>query len=170
MNARSLCLPPPHRFTATCASSLGLAILLVATLASVGCSDGRPKRVPVSGTVLIDGKPLTTGFIRVCPDHARPAVGQLDAQGRFTLTTFDSNDGCVVGTHRVEVVAYEKTASGVRLLAPEKYKDMATSGLTVNVNGPTDSLLLNLTWEGQQSTEVRAETQGDADPTKLKAE
>lgn len=148
-----------------------LVVLLAAVLLGsliAGCSDGRPRRVPVSGTVLIDGKPLTTGFIRVIPENARAAVGQIDAQGHFVLTTFDPADGCVPGTHRVEVVAYEKTASGAtRTLVPEKYKDATTSDLTVTIDGPTDALVVQLTWGGQQPTETRAETQGDFDPSKL---
>src|SRR2546423_15364544 len=34
-------------------------VLIGALAACVGCGDGRPARVPVSGIVLIDGQPLT---------------------------------------------------------------------------------------------------------------
>lgn len=38
-------------------SSLPLALTLLA-LVVIGCNDGRPKFVPVSGRVLVDGKPV----------------------------------------------------------------------------------------------------------------
>ncbi len=54
------------------------AIAAVAILLS-GCGDSHPKRVPVSGRVLIDGKPVETGYIQLVPAegssrhrHSRP--------------------------------------------------------------------------------------------------
>ncbi len=51
------------------------SLILLTTLSVVvlpGCGDGRPTRVPISGQVLIDGKPLTTGAVRLVPAGARP--------------------------------------------------------------------------------------------------
>jgi len=116
---------------------------------ALGCGDGRPKRVPVSGQVLIDGKPLTTGAVRLIPRGARPSVGQLDEQGRFQLTCFESDDGSVEGEHRVAVVAVEPINDRARRWhAPKKYANPATSGLTTTINGETDDLVIELTWSG----------------------
>ena len=41
------------------------ALAMVCSMA--GCGDGRPTRVPVSGQVLIDGAPLTHGYVRFTP-------------------------------------------------------------------------------------------------------
>ena len=67
----------------------------------------RTLEVLVEGPVLLDGKPVPMGFIRVLPDVGRPAQGVLNAEGRFRLTTYDEGDGCV-GTHRVEVLAAQR--------------------------------------------------------------
>jgi len=127
--------------------------LLIATMALVvvaaGCGDGRPTRVPVSGQVLIDGKPLDYGFVRLMVEGARPATAQIGPDGRFTLKTFDNGDGAVPGTHPVMVLAAEPLGSTKqRWHAPKKYADPATSGLTATIDGPTDSLVINLTWNG----------------------
>jgi hypothetical protein len=76
--------------------------LAIALVVLAGC-ERRSTRVPVAGQVLIDGQPLTTGYIWLEPAEERPAGGAIDAQGRFRLTTYDDNDGCVLGTHKVAV-------------------------------------------------------------------
>jgi hypothetical protein len=118
---------------------------------TVGCGDGRPRCVPVSGKVLIDGKSLTQGYIRLIPAKTRPAIGNIDAQGRFTLTTFERGDGCVPGTHRVELSAFEPIdESHIRWLVPQKCRRSSTSGLSVAIDGPTDSLVIELSWDGEK--------------------
>src|SRR3954453_660077 len=87
------------------------ATLAAAFLAVVGCGGGGPKIVPVSGIVLIDGQPLTYGHVQVIPTGWRPAPGRIGGDGRFTLTTTASGDGCAVGTHPVAVLAGESVNS-----------------------------------------------------------
>lgn len=72
-----------------------------------GCGDGLPERVPVAGTVLIDGVPLTTGMVTVAPDHERASIGTIDNQGHFELTCYTPRDGVVRGTHRVALSGAE---------------------------------------------------------------
>lgn len=126
------------------------ATLLALGLVCVsGCGDGRPKRVPVSGQVLVDGKPLPYGFVQVVPEGARPAAGAVGPDGRFTLTTFEPGDGAVLGIHPVMVTAAEMISTTTqRWHAPKKYADVATSGLAVTIDAPTDSLLIQLSWDG----------------------
>ncbi len=127
------------------------AALLLAGL--LGCSDGLPRRVPVEGIVLIDGQPVTAGVVRVRPTEARPAIGDIGPDGRFSLTTYQTNDGCVVGTHPVEVFAIENLADGnVRWLAPQRYSETKTSDLTLTVEpGSRQEVRLELTWDGGKS-------------------
>jgi hypothetical protein len=114
-----------------------------------GCGEHRPTRVVISGQVCIDGKPLTHGSIMLVPKGARPSTGQLDEQGRFALTCYDGQDGAVPGQHRVAVIANEPLGGdSIRWLAPKKYADYHTSGLTVDIAEPTDSLRFDLTWAG----------------------
>ncbi|MBN2296235.1 MAG: hypothetical protein JXM70_27645 [Pirellulales bacterium] len=122
-------------------------VILIPTL--LACGDGRPKRVPVSGIVTIDGKPLTCGFITLKPKDARPSTGNIGKDGRFTLTCFEKGDGAVEGTHAVAVNAFEQLNSNtLRWHAPKKYSNPNTSGKTVTIDGPTDSLTIELSWEG----------------------
>lgn len=126
-----------------------LWLLMGASALIVGCSDGRPERVPVSGVVKIDGVPLTNGFITLVPPKGRNSHGNIDDQGRFTLMTYEPGDGATVGTLKVEVVGRESLSeTQARWLAPKKYADRTTSELEVEITKPTDSLVIDLTWEG----------------------
>ena len=125
-----------------------LTLLLSLALLPAGCDDG-PEIVPVSGQVLIDGKPLTHGFVQVGPKGYRPASGDIGPDGRFTLTTSEPGDGIVIGTHPAAVIGTESIdGTKQRWHAPRKYQDFSTSGLTVTVDGPTDSLKIELSWNG----------------------
>jgi hypothetical protein len=124
------------------------AALLAVSLALAGC-DSKPKLVPVSGRVLVDGQPLTTGVVQVVPAGYRAASGKIGPDGRFTLTTSAEGDGCVIGTHQAAVVAHETLGPGAQKWhAPKKYIDPTTSGLSVTVDGPTTDLTINLSWDG----------------------
>jgi hypothetical protein len=130
------------RFT----TSLSLAVLCAI---SIGCGDGRMSRVPVSGKVLIDGKPLTKGSIRFISPNSRASGGVLDSEGRFVLSCYENGDGAVLGTHQIEVTANERvTPTKMRWFAPKKYGNMNLSGLQQEITGPTDSVVVNLSWEG----------------------
>ena len=125
------------------------ALVGLALCSHLGCGDGRPERVPVSGRVLIDGEPIEHGNIRVFPQNDRAASGVLGVGGRFALTTYDKGDGCVLGKHAVVVNAREPIdARSQRWYAPAKYRNVATSGLTLDVVGPIDDVEINLTWDG----------------------
>ena len=122
-----------------------VAILLLAA----GCNDGKPTGVPVSGVVLIDGKPLTMGSVQFVPAGARPSGGGINKEGRFVLSCYEQGDGAVVGSHRVRVTAaHNLSETSLRWDAPKMYADIATSGLKVDVDGPTDSVVISLTWNG----------------------
>jgi hypothetical protein len=126
-----------------------LSRLSAAALAVLAAGCGGPKVVPVSGRVLIDGQPVEHGFVRVSPDGYRAATGKLGPGGRFTLTTTDPDDGCLVGTHPTEVIALETLGPGAQKWhAPKAYGDPSTSNLTVTVTGPTDDLTIDLSWGG----------------------
>ena len=136
---------------------LGLSPLL-------GCDWG-PRIVPVSGQVVIDGKPLQNGFVRFIPDNARAASSEIDGNGRFTLTTVDANDGCVVGKHKVEIISKEFPSQTQTLwLIPRKYSDLATSGLEIMIERPQTDLKIELRWDGGQPEVENTDSQGDIPP------
>lgn len=126
-----------------------LACLGLLALMALGCDRG-PELIPVSGQVLIDGKPLTYGAIRLVPATGRPAYSDLDSDGRFKLVT-DEVEGVAQGTHTVEIAAVEPISEYQnKYHAPEKYGSAATSGLSVTITEPTDDLKIELTWGGQR--------------------
>lgn len=127
---------------------------LIAPLAAIGllagCGDGRPQRVPVAGQVLIDGQPVTAGVIRFQPEQGRAATGEIGPDGSFSLSTFDEGDGAIPGKHTVTVFAREVVGDAhIRWLAPKKYGQPSHSGLTQSIDGPTNSIVINLTWGDQ---------------------
>ena len=122
----------------------GLELLLAA-----GCGGGGPKIVPAAGQITIDGQPLSTGvagFIRFVPKDGRAATGAIDPQtGKFKLTTFKDDDGCLVGKHRVVVIVRQNVGQDSLSIVPDKYADLITTDLEMAVEGPTDSLAVKLT-------------------------
>lgn len=89
---------------------VGLGLLAAGVL---GCSDGRPKFVPVSGRVLVDGQPVANLMVTFQPlqteknkDPGPGSAGITDAEGRFTLKVSSqqySGTGAVVGKHKVRI-------------------------------------------------------------------
>lgn len=144
---------------------LWAVFVLAATALFVGCDRG-PKIVPVAGRVTIDGQPVTRGFVRFVPDGARPAYGEIDAQGRFQLTTTDiDNDGAIVGEHQVEIIAKEfPNQTSTKWLIPKRYADLATSDLKVTITEPTANLELKLEWRGEEPEVEQSVTTGDLAP------
>jgi hypothetical protein len=128
-----------------------LSLLLAAGMSLLvsGCGNKGPRPVPVSGVVMIDGKPLTGGFLRVVPEGGRPSGASIGPDGRFTLGCFADDDGCLTGTHKVEVQGFKQLSETSRQwLAPRRYASTGTSGLTVAIDGPTDIMKIDLTWSG----------------------
>lgn len=120
--------------------------------------------MPVSGVVTIDGKPLTCGFIRVVPESGRPSGGKIGTDGRFTLECFTNDDGCLPGTHQVEVQSFENLSETKRRwLTPKKYSSTGTSGLTVAIDKATDALRIELTWAGAPERGPFVEDMGGGD-------
>lgn len=113
------------------------AFLLMATL--LGCSDG-PQRFPVSGTVELDGKPLSEGRIVFVPvDSGRTATGQI-VDGKYSLST-DGQTGARPGSYRVAIkppgnsVGEEAQERPVSVFVPERYQNESTSELEFTVSG-----------------------------------
>ncbi|MBW3542412.1 MAG: hypothetical protein KY476_19275 [Planctomycetes bacterium] len=117
-----------------------------------GRDPDRPATAPVTGTVTYNGKPLTEGTVTFVPQaKGNPATGQIGPNGRFTLTTYETNDGAVVGFHVVTVQVFAEGAlPGMEAETsdapsiPAKYEDPATSDLLVEVKGEPNNIPLEL--------------------------
>ncbi len=136
----------------------------------VGGCDQAVQRVAVSGQVLIDGEPLTKGTIRFVPASGRPASSRISPDGSFRVAAKSlSSGGAEVvglfpGSYRIAVSATEFLSDAedaeVRWLVPRHYGNFRTSGLEAIVQGPTESMIVELTWESAEETgsETDAET------------
>ena len=123
-----------------------LGLLAWACIAA-GCSKGDHSLVPVSGKVLIDGQPLTEGYIRFVPAKGRVSTGQIRSDGTFELTCFKPGDGAFIGANRIEVGSNKiLSPTQIKWFAPKAYSSTATSGLTMDVTGPKDDALIELKW------------------------
>lgn len=121
-----------------------LAILAAGTL---GCGDSGPELVPVAGKVLADGQPVTFGTIRFVPSGGRPSDAQIQSDGSFRLRYNGERDGAVLGTHRVEVHGNEiLSPSRVKWHAPPSAASIGTSGITQEITGPVEDLVIELKW------------------------
>jgi hypothetical protein len=96
--------------------SASFAIPVVLVIFGCGDSSDLPPRYPVSGTVTYNGKPLVNGTINFAPTgpNGRGAGGMI-ADGRYSLTTHDQNDGAIPGEYKVSVLAKEADPSKVDL-------------------------------------------------------
>jgi hypothetical protein len=113
------------------ALTLRLACAGFVLLTFIGCgrSSGQAAATaPVKGTVTFKGKPLTKGRVVFEPDGAgKEASGEIQPDGSFVLTTYQKDDGAVIGTHHVSIITNEKTV-------PAKYGSGNTSKIEIEVS------------------------------------
>ena len=110
-------------------SSLTLTTLFVATV--VGC--GGDKLVPVSGAILLEGKPLQDAYVVFEPvvgDASQISSGKTDEAGAYVLTDTSGNAGCRIGEHKVllttvppDAMADERTPLPVDKIPPRYQSD-----------------------------------------------
>jgi hypothetical protein len=87
----------------------GMSSMLLLSLLSLGfqgCSQGEapPKLYPVTGTLVVGGKPLENITVQLLPvdpaGKGRPGIGKTDAEGKFTILT-NGDKGANVGKFKV---------------------------------------------------------------------
>jgi hypothetical protein len=113
------------------AARLGIAFCLGGLVSLAGCGRAPFPVAPVHGKVTVDGKPLSTGKILFAPvaqgenmDAGKWAIGALQPDGSFVLSTYGENDGAVVGEHWATVVSSPNAPASVpkfgRVKVPRK--------------------------------------------------
>ncbi|MDX1969272.1 MAG: hypothetical protein SFV23_18995 [Planctomycetaceae bacterium] len=137
---------------ASCVRWLSCGLLLTGLL---GCGgDGRPRLIPVSGTVTLDGNPLEGAIVGFQPiadakeKFQRPPGGITDAAGKFVLGTYDKTDGAPVGKYKVVIQKREITSKlpddfnsemasqtniNYKWVTPKSLSDPATTNLTAEI-------------------------------------
>ena len=156
---------------------LSLCCLVVGLLLT-GCNsgEGRVQTHKVKGKVTYNGSPVASATVTFAPQEkgTPTAMGITDAQGMYTLTTYDSGDGAGAGLYKVLVYkmdqaaastpsapAHDPTGAGPSgapshsgpkggqkkaggSLLPEKYMKADTTTLTKNVVGGENEINLEL--------------------------
>ncbi len=120
--------------------------LVLLIIGITGCDSGRPKTIPISGLVRIDGQPPgETGKLFFTPTKAadgyamRPASGSFDAEGHYRVMSWAPDDGLVPAHYTVSVLPSEPDKSRI----PAKYRQSSTSGLEVEVSADQRKIEFN---------------------------
>ena len=123
-----------------------VACALLAAL--VGVSGCGVKRIPTSGTITLDGKPMTLGVLQFIPDASkgnklRLASGGAISNGRWNLATSgmeraDTGGGAPVGWFKVIYINPNEGSKGV---APgptvaDKFKQEQTTPISIELTDP----------------------------------
>lgn len=141
---------------------------VVLVMAGAGCGGSAPVLLTaVSGTVTLDGKPLSGARIMFVPissdpssakEALPPSSGFTDDEGRYTVATFQGQAGAAAGDHRV-VVSKMATPDGkpltsdikdpallgpIKETVPHKYSDPAGSELKASVGFEPEELNFEL--------------------------
>lgn len=115
-------------------------VLWLLVTAFIGCGDNRG-RVPVTGTVLFDGKPLESGTIRFGGDQGAAGASQI-VNGEFSLNESGSQRGVLPGRYDVLIASWIEERGSVRkdgsfspgiTRIPLLYLDPEKSGLKAEV-------------------------------------
>lgn len=74
-----------------------------------GCGSGdRVEVYPTKGVVLFNGEPMMGGgaisFVPLDNQLGKAAGGMIDKEGKFTMSTYDPDDGSMAGKFRVVVM------------------------------------------------------------------
>jgi hypothetical protein len=118
-----------------------IAVLVCAMMCLGGCGGSdRPKTIPISGKVMIDGQPPREGgklyftATKVAEGYPkRPASGTFTADGKYRVMSWTLDDGLVPGHYAISVIPVDAKKTAI----PAKYQQSNTSGLEVDV--PVDS-------------------------------
>jgi len=120
---------------------VSLGVYLLAVVAGCGRQTVQ-ETIVVTGTVMYQGSPVEKGRVTFQPQSTsgvRPATGEINAGGIYSLSTFAAGDGAKPGDYKVLIESFEGGASPENprakqvWLVPEKYSRAETSELTATV-------------------------------------
>lgn len=135
---------------------LGLVAAVVSCCTLAGCGGANtPDTGNVSGVVTYNGAPLSDVMVTFVPSNGRPASGPTDAAGKYTLSTFGTDDGAVLGEHKITITSAqadipmpgtpEEAQAAPKAPFPQSYMSVETSTLTATVESGSNEINLELT-------------------------
>lgn len=128
--------------------ALWIGTMLLLTVAGCQKSAGPPtiKTLPVTGTVTLDGKPLSgADVVFMSAETSGAFAGRTDDKGEYQLQSFGAAKGSCQGMHRVTISRLVKpdgslpgpdeppANSGATETLPGKYSDAAFTTLSADV-------------------------------------
>jgi hypothetical protein len=118
-----------------------------------GCSSGSFEST-VAGKVTLDGKPIGPGTVvfALAEGQTNPAVGTIQPGGDYLLKT-SRTEGLQPGKYRVAVTVFEplnlppgeRSTVPSKLIHPEKYTTVDTSGMEFEVAAGSNAIDIALT-------------------------
>jgi len=147
-------------------AGLKTGLLLVSAVWFSGCA-GEPEiqLYEVEGTVTLDGEPIDRIYVQFWPaDDGPRSAGETDGSGRFVLQTYGSQEekkGAIASRHKVILTDNSVFKEGLGRLTPsekrgmdltsgkkprihDKYSNIATTPLEVEITGPTKDVQLEV--------------------------
>ena len=105
-------------------------VLLACVSWSIGCGPAEPPSGSVSGKVIYNSKPLTSGVVTLINEKSGIGASvKIDSSGGYHIQTIRTGEYAVA----VHSVPPPPGGKFVKLDIPEKYQDLQTSGLSVTV-------------------------------------
>ncbi len=106
-------------------SRTATTVYLLCAALLAGCG-GESRVAEVRGVVTLDGTPVGEASVAFTPRAGgRPAYGITKSDGTFELTTYQQNDGALIGTHRVTITALDTVMSDKDKALEEEYGSLA---------------------------------------------
>ncbi|BBO34378.1 hypothetical protein [Lacipirellula parvula] len=132
---------------------VGLLGVAIALMAMAGCGEAKPQRTavfPAKGTITLKGEPAHGAIIALHPKSPLPAGvpaprANVDKDGSFAVSTYDSGDGAPEGEYVLTVVWNKliKNGGDVRIgpnVIPTKYGNPTSSDLVVKVTAGENAI------------------------------
>ena len=125
---------------------VGLISAAITAIALAGCGEAKPQRAtvfPAKGTITLKGQPAHGAIISLhpktpLPNGAPAPRANVDKDGSFAISTYDSGDGAPEGEYVLTVVWNKliKNGEDVRIgpnVIPPKYGSPNSSDLAVKI-------------------------------------
>ncbi len=132
---------------------------MVIVTSAIGCGEGSDNLAlgTVSGKVTHNGQPVNGGVVQFTPGPStaakgragKPGAGNVEADGTYKLSTYGTNDGAVLGKHKVNyaptiVPIDEKTHSENSKPVVGPYDGLVPSKADVEVNAGDNKVDIEL--------------------------
>lgn len=127
------------------------SLLLLAICLITGCSSGKddvPELAPVSGTITLDGKPLSKANITFEPKAGSLSVGMTDDTGHYELAYNKNHLGAVIGQHTVRISKFGEPGSPNDTVDQVPVKFNKNSKETANVKEGENEINFDLKSKG----------------------